>query len=87
MKRGKLFLSVARVLAILVGVLTVPSFLHAQTAAINGTVTDQTGAVVPHAKVTALNEDASFGQSTAEVGRNDGTTGARQLQFGMKFHF
>jgi hypothetical protein len=31
--------------------------------------------------------DASFGQSTAEVGRNDGTTGARQLQFGMKLHF
>jgi len=31
--------------------------------------------------------DVSFGQSTAEVGRNDGTTGARQLQFGMKLHF
>ena len=34
-----------------------------------------------------LISDASFGQSTAEVGRNDGTTGARQLQFGMKLHF
>ena len=31
--------------------------------------------------------DGNFGQSTAEVGRNDGTTGARQLQFGMKLHF
>jgi hypothetical protein len=31
--------------------------------------------------------DSNFGQSTAEVGRNDGTTGARQLQFGMKIHF
>jgi hypothetical protein len=31
--------------------------------------------------------DTDFGQSTAEVGRNDGTTGARQLQFGMKLHF
>src|SRR3984957_8333571 len=35
---------------------------------------------------TSLSE-VSFGQSTAEVGRNDGTTGARQLQFGMKLHF
>jgi hypothetical protein len=34
-----------------------------------------------------LISDASFEQSTAEVGRNDGTTGARQLQFGMKLHF
>jgi hypothetical protein len=31
--------------------------------------------------------DGNFGQSTAEVGRNDGTTGARQLQFGLRLHF
>jgi hypothetical protein len=31
--------------------------------------------------------DSIFGQSTSEVGRNDLTTGARQLQFGMKLHF
>jgi hypothetical protein len=31
--------------------------------------------------------NSNFGQSTAEVGRNDGTTGARQLQFSMKFKF
>ena len=31
--------------------------------------------------------DSNFGQSTSEVGRNDGTTGARQLQFGMKLRF
>jgi hypothetical protein len=34
-----------------------------------------------------INDGATFGQSTAEVGRNDGTTGARQLQFAMKLHF
>jgi hypothetical protein len=34
-----------------------------------------------------ISDGAAFGQSTAEVGRNDGTTGARQLQFGMKLHF
>jgi len=34
-----------------------------------------------------INDGAFFGQSSAEVGRNDGTTGARQLQFGMKLHF
>jgi len=70
MKRGKLFLSVVRVLAVLVGVLAVPSFVHAQTAAINGTVTDQTGAVVPHAKVTVLNEatNASRDTETGDAG-------------------
>jgi len=31
--------------------------------------------------------DATFGESTAEIGRPDGTTGARQLQFGMKIKF
>lgn len=33
----------------------IPSFVVAQTASINGTVTDSTGAVVDHAKVTAHN--------------------------------
>src|SRR6202034_4410363 len=70
MKRGKLFLSVVRVLGVLVGVLVVPSFVHAQTAAINGTVTDQTGAVVPHANVTVLNEatNASRDTETGDAG-------------------
>jgi hypothetical protein len=31
--------------------------------------------------------DGTFGESSAEVKRNDSTTGARQLQFGMKLHF
>lgn len=31
--------------------------------------------------------DLTFGQSLSEVGRNDGTTGGRQLQFGLKLHF
>jgi len=34
-----------------------------------------------------INDGATFGQSTAEVKRNDGTTGARQLQFAMKVLF
>jgi hypothetical protein len=34
-----------------------------------------------------ITDGALFGQSSLEVGRNDGTTGARQLQFGMKLHF
>lgn len=34
-----------------------------------------------------ITDGALFGQSSAEVGRDDGTTGARQLQFGMKLHF
>jgi len=31
--------------------------------------------------------DATFGESSAEVGRPDGTTGARQLQFALKLKF
>ncbi len=31
--------------------------------------------------------DATFGESTAQVGRPDGTTGARQMQFAMKLKF
>ena len=31
--------------------------------------------------------DSTFGESLSEVGRNDGTTGSRQLQFGLKLHF
>jgi hypothetical protein len=34
-----------------------------------------------------ITDGALFGQSNLEVGRNDLTTGARQLQFGMKLHF
>jgi hypothetical protein len=34
-----------------------------------------------------ITDGSFFGQSSAEVGRNDGTTGARQLQFGLKLHF
>jgi hypothetical protein len=34
-----------------------------------------------------INDGTFFGQSSGEVGRNDGTTGARQLQFGLKLHF
>lgn len=34
-----------------------------------------------------ITDGSLFGQSSLEVGRNDGTTGARQLQFGMKLHF
>jgi hypothetical protein len=34
-----------------------------------------------------ITDGALFGQSSLTVGRNDGTTGARQLQFGMKLHF
>jgi hypothetical protein len=32
-------------------------------------------------------ESPSFGQSTAQVGRNDGTSGERQVQFGLKVTF
>jgi hypothetical protein len=32
-------------------------------------------------------ESPSFGQSTSQVGRNDGTSGARQLQFGLRVIF
>jgi hypothetical protein len=31
--------------------------------------------------------DSTFGQSLSQVGRNDSTTGARQMQFGLKLHF
>ena len=31
--------------------------------------------------------DLTFSQSLSELGRNDGTTGSRQLQFGLKLHF
>ena len=34
-----------------------------------------------------ITDGAIFGESSGEVGRNDGTTGARQLQFAMKLHF
>ena len=32
-------------------------------------------------------QDALFGYSTSQVGQNDGTTGARQVQIGAKFNF
>jgi hypothetical protein len=32
-------------------------------------------------------DPGTFGQSTGEVTRPDGTSGARQLQFGLKFQF
>jgi hypothetical protein len=32
-------------------------------------------------------DPGKFGQSTEEVTRPDGTSGARQLQFGLKFQF
>lgn len=31
--------------------------------------------------------DSTFGVSTSQVGQNDGTTGARQIQFGLKLNF
>jgi hypothetical protein len=31
--------------------------------------------------------DVNFGYSTSQVGQNDGTTGARQVQIGAKFNF
>jgi hypothetical protein len=34
-----------------------------------------------------INDVGFFGESFSEVGRNDGTTGARQFQFGLKLHF
>src|ERR1700722_4476522 len=46
---------ITRVLAMLAVTLVGPFVVHAQTATINGTVTDPSGAVVPHAKVTAVN--------------------------------
>src|ERR1700691_1543467 len=32
-------------------------------------------------------QDSLFGSSTSQVGQNDGTTGARQVQIGAKFNF
>ena len=55
MNGGKHLSKITRVLAMLAVILVVPLVAHAQTATINGTVTDPTGAVVPHAKVTAVN--------------------------------
>jgi hypothetical protein len=34
-----------------------------------------------------VQDTGTFGQSTSQVGRPDGTTGARQIQFGMKLRF
>jgi len=34
-----------------------------------------------------INDLGFFGESFSQVGRNDGTTGARQFQFGLKLHF
>jgi hypothetical protein len=39
------------------------------------------------AKPDANIQDALFGYSTSQVGQNDGTTGARQVQIGAKFNF
>ena len=55
MNGGKHLLKITRVLAMLAVIISVPFVGYAQTATINGTVTDPTGAVVPHAKVTAVN--------------------------------
>ncbi len=42
---------------------------------------------VPFATPDNIIESPRFGQSSSEVGRNDGTSGARQLQFGLKLNF
>lgn len=34
-----------------------------------------------------IEDTGTFSQSSSQVGRTDGTTGARQLQFGLKLHF
>jgi hypothetical protein len=34
-----------------------------------------------------IQDGRAFGQSTSQVGRPDGTTGARQIQFAVKLHF
>ena len=48
--RGKLLLAVG-----VFGVLALASYSVAQTASINGTVSDTTGALIDHARVTARN--------------------------------
>jgi hypothetical protein len=42
---------------------------------------------VQFAKPDANIGDVLFGYSTSQVGQNDGTTGARQVQIGAKFNF
>jgi carboxypeptidase family protein len=60
-------------------VLLAPSLLGqtASTGALSGTVTDQTGAVVPNAKVTASNRDT--GQARTVTTRGDGSYQIPQL--------
>jgi hypothetical protein len=70
MREGKSAFGIIRVVALLAGILLLPSLMWAQTATINGTVMDSTGAIVPHAKVTVVNKatNASRDAETSDTG-------------------
>src|ERR1700760_109113 len=74
---------IQRTLVILVALLlSCGAALKAQTitGAVNGTVTDPTGAVIPNAKVTATNVDT--GIQTPSTTNNDGIYNIPFLQIG-----
>lgn len=68
---GRSVLGIMRMLVLMLGIIILPGIVRAQTASINGTVTDPSGALVPGATVTAVNE-ATNGARTTETG-NTGT--------------
>jgi hypothetical protein len=71
MTNGRSVFSLARILLLILGVATLTGIASAQTASINGTVTDPSGAVVPSATVTVVNEDTNASRDT-----QTGDTGA-----------
>jgi Carboxypeptidase regulatory-like domain/TonB-dependent Receptor Plug Domain len=67
MNKGRWKLKAAGLVLVLVGIIAFPTLVRAQASAtINGTVTDASGAVIPHAAVTAVNL-ATSGSRTAET--------------------
>ena len=74
MMNARRVFSAARMLLLLMGIAVLPGIVRAQTASINGTVTDPSGAVVPGANVSALNEDTNASRDT-----QTGNTGAYSI--------
>ena len=66
MEQGRRFVRLSGALALVATLLLLarPTFAQVDTGAILGTVRDQSGAVVPGAKVTLTNEGTSFSIST-----------------------
>jgi hypothetical protein len=66
--RGRMWAAIAIICFVLAGI--APGYAQVDTGAIVGTITDPTGAVVPHVKVTLTNQETAF--TVSAVGDTNG---------------